>query len=128
MTSWTLLAADDVILLHEIAIQRGGLKGKARDRSLEAALARVENRLRYGMIRDVFDLAAAYAIAIATAHCFNDANKRTAFLSMLICLELNGAKLGLETEETGRLIIDAAQGRIDGSELAGILRKRAGPP
>jgi death on curing protein len=33
--------------------------------SREDALARVDNRLTYGMIDDAYDLAAAYAIAIA---------------------------------------------------------------
>jgi death on curing protein len=31
------------------------------------------------MIADAFDLAATYASSIATGHCFNDGNKRTAF-------------------------------------------------
>ncbi len=56
----------------------GELTGRARDKSLEGALARVDNRLAYGLIVDVFDLAAATAVAIAQGHCFNDANKRTA--------------------------------------------------
>lgn len=69
------------------------LPGRARDKSLDDALARVDNRLVYGMIGDVFDLAAACAVAISRGHCFNDANKRTAHQSMDVCLDLNGVEI-----------------------------------
>ena len=53
----------------------------AGDESLEGALSRVENRLNYGLIEDIYSLAASYAVAVSQAHCFNDGNKRSgAFL------------------------------------------------
>ena len=77
------------------------------------------------MIADVFDLAAAYATAIATGHCFNDANKRTAYRAMLVCLTLNGITITHDTQETGDLIIRLAQGLIGEDDLAQWLRSRA---
>jgi death-on-curing protein len=120
-----LLSPDLVETIHDAVLNPGELKGRARDKSLEGALARVENRLAYGMIADAFDLAATYAVVIATGHCFNDGNKRTAHQSMDVCLDLNGIEIAWETEEVGRIIIEAAQGKIEAQDLAEWLRARA---
>jgi len=120
--SYTLLSGDAVITLHDQALNAGELPGLALDKSLESALARVDNRLAYGMIEDVFDLAAADAEAIATGHCFNDGNKRTAFDAMIFCLDLNDVEISWHTQEVGDLIIRVAQRQVDGQELAAWLR------
>lgn len=73
MTLATLDAAL-VEALHDEVLNLGEIPGRARDKSLEGALARVENRLAYGIIEDAFHLAAMYAVAVATGHCFNDGN------------------------------------------------------
>ena len=124
--SFVLLTPDLVEALHDAALNPGELAGRARDKSLEGALARVDNRILYGMIEDVFDLAAAYAEAIAQGHCFNDANKRTAFDSMNFCLELHGVCMEWNVEDTGQQIIHLAQGQIDAGAMADWLRARAG--
>ena len=124
--TFTLFDAALVEAIHDAVLNPGALPGRARDKSLEGALARVENRLAYGMIEDAFDLAAAYAVAIATGHCFNDGNKRTAHQTMDACLVLHGIRIAWETEAVGRVIIDAAQGRIAAPDLADWLRARAG--
>lgn len=119
------LTADQVITMHDLALNPGELPGLARDKSLEGALARVDNRLAYGLINDAFDLAAAYAIAISQGHCFNDANKRTAYRSMQITLAAHGIRLRCTPEEIGKIIIRAAQRLMDEGELADWLRLRA---
>lgn len=120
-----LLSPELVETIHDAVLNPGELAGRARDKSLEGALARVDNRLAYGMIGDAFDLAATYAVVIATGHCFNDGNKRTAHQSMDVCLDLNGIEIAWETEEVGRIIIEAAQGRLDAEDLAEWLRTKA---
>lgn len=120
-----LLSPDLVETIHDAVLNPGELPGRARDKSLEGALARVENRLAYGMISDALDLAATYAVVIATGHCFNDGNKRTAHQSMDVCLDLNGIEIAWETEEVGRIIIEAAQGKLEVQDLADWLRARA---
>ena len=77
------------------------------------------------MIEDAFDLAAMYAVAIATGHCFNDANKRTAHQSMDACLVLNGERIAWTVEEVGPVIVEVAQGRMDEGRLAAWLRRKA---
>ncbi|MEM6305229.1 MAG: type II toxin-antitoxin system death-on-curing family toxin [Pseudomonadota bacterium] len=123
--TYILLSADEVEAIHEAVLNPGELQGFAGDKSLEGALGRVDNRFVYGMIEDIFDLAAAYAVAIATGHVFNDANKRTAHETMDICLVLNGVELDHEAIEAGDLIRNVAQGKIDEDDLAAWLRRKA---
>ena len=91
--NFRFLTADHVISIHEGVIQPNELQGMARNKSIEAVLGRIENRLAYGLIGDAFDLAASYACYIAVGHCFHDANKRTAHTSMQLVLALNGISI-----------------------------------
>ncbi len=124
--TYRLLSADLVEAIHDAILNPGELQGRARDKSLEGALSRVDNRLAYGMLNDVFDLAAAYAAAISQGHCFNDGNKRTAHQSMDICLDINGVEFQWHAEEVGQMIIQLAQGLISEDDMAAWLRNRAG--
>lgn len=116
------LTAADVILIHEEVIGDNELQGLAAHKSVEAIIGRIDNRLAYGLIQDVFELAACYACYIAVGHAFNDANKRTAFAAMDVCLVLNGIEIGFEAYEAGPKIVRGAQSIIDESELADWLR------
>jgi len=120
--SFVLVDEAMVIAIHDKVLNPGELTGLARDKSLAGALARVQNRLAYGMISDVCDLAAAYTVAVATGHCFNDGNKRTAFRVMQVVLWLNSVETMFEVGDTGPFIIAVAQGKIDEGELADWLR------
>lgn len=123
---YLLPSAELVEEIHDIVLNPGELPGRARDKSLEGALARVENRLAYGMVEDVYALAAAYAMAIAQGHCFNDANKRTAYRVMQVVLDWNGGiEPDVPEDVMGQQIIALAQGLIDDGHLAEWLRERA---
>ena len=123
---YLLPSAELVEEIHDIVLNLGELPGRARDKSLEGALSRVENRLAYGMIEDVYALAAAYAMAVAQGHCFNDANKRTAYRVMQVVLDWNGGTEPDVAEDVmGQQIIALAQGLIDDGQLAEWLRERA---
>lgn len=123
--TFSLLSTEIVIALHDAALNDGEIPGLAKDKLLDGALGRVDNRLVYGMISDAFDLAAAYATAISRGHCFNDGNKRTAFESMNFCLYLHGINIIWDTEEVGDRIIALAQGVIHEEDLADWLRIKA---
>jgi len=116
------LTAEQIMLIHEQVINPHELQGVASNKSLEAVIARVDNRLHYGMIRGVYELAACYATYIAVGHVFNDANKRTAYASMKICLDINTIPNQFETEAIGQVIIKVAQGLMDEMELASWLQ------
>ena len=120
--NYLLLTAELIETIHDNALNPGELPGRARDKSLDGALARVDNRLAYDLINDAYDLAAAYAAAIAQGHCFNDGNKRTAFDAMNFCLELHGIVIAWTAASAGDQIIRLAQRQIDEGELAHWLR------
>ncbi len=123
--SFRLLNSELVEAIHEAVLNAGELQGFVGDKSIDGALARVDNRLVYGLIEDSFDLAAAYCVAILTGHVFNDANKRTAYKSMIVCLHLNGIRIAHDAIEAGDLIRNVAQRRLDEDDLAAWLRKKA---
>ena len=100
--SFLLLSVDHIIAIHDEVLELHELHG---DKSLEGALSRVDNRLKYGLIEDVYSLAASYAVAISQANCFNDGNKRTAFQVMDLILDLNGINLTWDVEEVGKKIV-----------------------
>ncbi|MCY4379063.1 MAG: type II toxin-antitoxin system death-on-curing family toxin [Candidatus Dadabacteria bacterium] len=116
------LSPEKVVAMHEQIVEPDELQGMARNKSIESVLARIDNRVAYGMIEDVFELAACYACCIAVGHAFNDGNKRTALKAMDTCLTINGIELDFDTVETGDMIIKAAQGIVDEKELADWLR------
>ena len=93
------------------------------DKSLEGALSRVDNRLKYGLIDDIYSLAASYAVAISQAHCFNDGNKRTAFQVMDLILDLNGITVTWDIESVGQKIVLLSQSKLDEADLAQWLRR-----
>lgn len=119
------LSAQDVVQIHDAVIGSHELQGMAGDKSVDAVIVRVENRIHYGMIEDVHELAACYATYIAVGRTFNDANKRTAYAAMRICLQINDVKTDLgSAAEVGDMIIRAAQRLTDEKELAQWLRRR----
>ena len=117
-----LLDIEVIFLIHKKVINVNELQGLARDKSLEAALNRVENRINYGVIQDGYDLAATYTVVIARGHVFNAANKRTAFKAMEVCLKLNNIFLSFDEKITCEIIVKVAQGSIDEIKLAYYLR------
>ena len=118
-------SVDDIVFIHDKVITPNELQGLALNKSLDAALSRIDYRLHYGLIKDVYDLAATYAVVIARGHAFNDANKRTAYRTMLTCLAAHGkATKHLGDEETGALMVEVAQGTLDEIDLAMWLRNK----
>jgi len=99
------------------------LQGMADDKSLEGALSRVDNRLKYGLIDDIYSLAASYAVAISQAHYVNDGNKRTAFQVMDLILDLNGINAVWDVEAVGQKIVLLSQSKLDETDLAQWLRR-----
>jgi death-on-curing protein len=119
------LTARDVLRIHDVVINANELQGLAGDKSLEAVMGRVETRVRYGLIRDEFELAATYAVMLVVGRPFSCGNKRTAYATMRVCLSQNGIEPGYDVIEAADMIIQAAQRKVDEKELALWLRRRA---
>jgi len=118
-----LFTHESVVAIHDAVLNPGELTGMTGNKSLAGALSRVDFWLQYGMIDDVFNLAAVYAVAISQARVFKDANKRTAHAVMKLCLKKHGIVITQTTEEISALIIEVAQDKCDEPELARWLRE-----
>lgn len=94
-----------------------GLKGHTDFDKLESALARIDNWMLYENTDNIFDIAALYAVAIAKAHAFTDGNKRTAMVTMLTYLDLQGVEIepnhGLDDK-----MVDVASGKLNFMQLS----------
>jgi len=79
-----------VLIIHDRQIARHGGAAGIRDGGLiDGALQRPVNKWQYERA-DILACAAAYAFGIAKAHAFIDGNKRTAFVTSVTFLRLNG--------------------------------------
>lgn len=123
--TFVLLTVDDVVAIHDYVLDGHELPGLAGGKFLDGALGRVENRLNYGLITDVFELAASYAAAISQADCFNDGNKRTVFQVMDVVLDLNGVQMPWDKEVIGQKMVLLAQSKLDDASFADWLRQQA---
>lgn len=120
---WVPIAA--VIVIHDRQIARHGGAPRIRDRGLlENGLARPINRHGFGG-EDLFRLAANYAFGIAKAHAFVDGNKRTAFVTAITFLALNGVGFAAPPNEVVRYMEDLAASVVSEDEFAEWLRKGA---
>ena len=112
-----------VLAAHVEALAAHGGASGVRDMGLlESALARPQNLFAYGE-SDVAALAAAYAFGIVRNHPFVDGNKRTAFMTAVFFLELNGHRFTANEVEATLRTLALAAGEIDEAEFAAWLRE-----
>jgi death-on-curing protein len=114
--TWVPLAA--VVAIHDRQIARhGGAPGMRDAALLEMGCARAMNLAAYAD-PELADIAAAYAFGISKAHAFVDGNKRTAFVTALTFLRLNGHAFRPETIEGVRMMEGLAAGQISEADFA----------
>lgn len=92
---------------------------------VDGAINRVINGYLYKGISDVFELAALYLIAIAEAHAFPDANKRTAYQAALMFLDLNGISVS-QSDALVEITVKAAEGTTTTQEIVKVFRRNIG--
>lgn len=115
-----------VVVIHDFILEREpGVKGENKG-ALEGALGRIENRKNYENLADVFEIAGMYAEAIARGHAFADANKRTALVSALTYLLLEGFLIK-RTQALEDIMVDVAEGKLNFLDLANIFSSLAEP-
>ena len=101
-----------VHIIHDRQIARhGGGSGLRHEGLLQGALERPINKWHYEST-DTFGCAAAYAFGIAKAHAFVDGNKRTAFVTSVTFLRLNGWHFMTEPAEGVDFMEDLASGAV----------------
>ncbi|UWQ20084.1 type II toxin-antitoxin system death-on-curing family toxin [Jannaschia sp. W003] len=114
---WVPLAA--VVVIHDRQIARHGGAPGLRDRGLlEMGCARAVNLAAYDDAAGLAAIAAAYAFGIAKAHAFVDGNKRTAFVTALTFLRLNGHAFRPDPIEGVRVMEGLAAGEVSEADFA----------
>jgi death on curing protein len=131
--AFTFLTVDDVLSLHEHAINTWGGTQGIRDRGLlESAVGAATNVALYDEAASIYDVAAAYAYHVAQNQPFLDGNKRTGVAAAVAFLFVNGIDL-LDQEEDGESVL--AKAMLDVAErrwpdprraLADVLRRLSG--
>ena len=104
--------------------EHGGMPGLRDEHALEAALARPLQRRAYHADADLAELAAAYAHGLASGHPFRDGNKRIAFVTVAVFLELNGVELEADEAEVVTAMLGLAAGEMSEEQLAAWVRTR----
>ena len=122
------LSRTAVDLIHEDQRrQYGGNVGVLNEGGIESALSLASNRFSYTGA-DLFECAACYVFGLAKNHGYQDANKRTAYMSGWTFLRLNGWFVRATPDDVVRLILDVATDIVDEAAIAAWLRARAMPP
>ena len=102
---------------EEMLFEHGGTAGIRDEGLLDSALARPLNLQRYGK-PSLFELAAAYAYGIAKNHPFIDGNKRAAFLTTYIFLQINGYELSASEADATVQTLALAAGEVSEKDYA----------
>ena len=114
-----------VLLVHGEQIAEHGGGAGVRDMGLlQSALARPQNAYHYNQVVSLSKLAACYGFGIAKNHAFIDGNKRTALVTAITFLELNGYGLRSTQQENYLTFYDLAQGQLSEDQLADWLESK----
>jgi len=115
-----------VLALQEWLVAEFGAEPGLRDAGLlESALARPRNRWEYGKA-EIFELAADYAFRLARNHPFLDGNKRIAFTTAVLFLELNDWRFTAGEADAVIQTLALASGELDEAGYAAWLKGNAG--
>ncbi len=115
---------DVVLIIHADLLQRyGGTPGLRDSKLLDSALA--QPKMTFGgkyTHKTLFNKAAAYGFHVCKNHPFIDGNKRVAFVLMDIFLQKNGWEIASPEEETYRMMMDLASGKLSKVQLSSWLK------
>jgi death-on-curing protein len=114
------LTVEDVARINEAEAGRGNL---ADFGLLEAAVLRPQTTVGgEDAYPDMHTKAGAILHSLARNHPFVDGNKRTAALAMILFYRLNGWGFHAEQDTLVALVTDVAEGFLDVSQIAGLLK------
>lgn len=117
-----------ILAIHAEQIsEHGGLDGLRDEGLLDSALARPKNLVAYNQNSDAARITASYTYGLAKNHPFMDGNKRVAFISGALFLELNGMELIASDSECVLTIVAVADGAMSEAEVADWFRKNSRP-
>ena len=118
------LSLEDVFLIHDEQLEAYGRIQGIRDKGLlESAV--MTPQASFGgeyLHQDLFEMAAAYAFHIAENQPFLDGNKRTALVSALVFLDINGFEILDKEMRLYEAMIAIANREMDKYDLAELLK------
>lgn len=123
------ITLEQLLALHVIAIGVGGGSNGLRDLGrLEAAVA-AQSQFVFGeeLYPTLFDKAGALCRGIIADHPFTDGNKRTAMLSALTFIELNGYKFAAKPGELEDFAVKIATDKLSVGQVAAWFKTHAKP-
>jgi death-on-curing protein len=109
------LTFEQIVTLHELALSgHGGLPG-VKDEGYVYLIVDKPYSEYFGeeQYPGLFLKAAVYWHGLATAHCFSDGNKRTALMTALTFLEINGYELHVDEDLLFEICIQVATRQMD---------------
>lgn len=115
-------------LYEDVVAASGGAVGLRDEGLLESALARPTNRYIYEQVSSVLELAATYAVGIASNHPFLDGNKRMAFIALGQFLADNGIVLTATPDDATAIMLGVAKGDVGIGDLSAWLETRTLQP
>jgi death on curing protein len=120
---WVL--RETVFILHEQSLAKFGGAAGIRDHGLlDSALSRPQNAFPYGK-PTLYTLSAGYAFGLAKNHPFTDGNKRTAFVTAVLFLELNGLVFRAGEVDATVQTLALAAGEIGEAEYTDWLKRNS---
>jgi death-on-curing protein len=122
------LTVDDVLEIHAASLVHFGGSDGLRDREgLESAIAQPQATFDGQYLHDdLFHMAAVYAFHLAEAQAFIDGNKRTAVLSAVTFLDMNGVRMPDRDDAVYRAMIGVAHRKMTKRKLGNLFRELAG--
>lgn len=114
------LSVEDLIQINDRLIRAQTPSepiGVLKDHELRAAQQRPANYRYYEQKEDIISLAAVLAHGLATAHCFLNANKRTAAAAATMFLLLNGIELTGPDSELVDVMVELVEGHSTVEDL-----------
>lgn len=114
------LSAKDVLLLHNIAIEKSGGSHGLRDLGLlESALARPQSTFGgEDLYPTIFLKAGALLHSLLMNHMFVDGNKRTAMYAGMTFMELNGYRFVAKQKEVVNFALQIENEKLSVEEIA----------
>lgn len=123
-----ILTLEQLLEIHTLAIDATGGSAGIRDLGrLEAAIAtQTQNVFGEELYSSITDKAAAFIRAVIADHPFVDGNKRTAMLTGIIFLEINGLSFTAQPGEIENFAVNIATNRFDIPIISAWLDKHLG--
>ena len=116
------LSEKAVLWMHDYLIRLyGGINGVKSAALLDSSLHQPLMERHYSKA-SLLEMAAAYGFHICKNHAFNDGNKRTARMAMIMFLRYNGVKINASEYELMERMLDVEANRMNKKELADWLK------